>query len=422
MTQLEKARNRKITKEMRFCSRNESVSQETVRKEIAKGRAVIPANRKHKNLKPIIIGEKFLIKINSNIGSSPQHANKKDEMKKLEVSLKYGADAVMDLSIGGNIDEFRRNVIKNSPVPVGTVPIYQAVADGKDIDSLSDRDFLKGIEKHIKDGVDFITVHAGLQKNCLPLLDKRLIGVVSRGGGILVRWMRQNNRENPLYESFDEILEMAYNYDVTLSLGDGLRPGSIHDATDKAQIKELKNLGLLTKRAWKENVQVMIEGPGHVPLNQIEKNMKLEKKYCHNAPFYVLGPLVTDIGAGHDHITAAIGGALAGYYGASFLCYVTPAEHLRLPEINDVREGIIATKIAAHSADIAKGNKKAIAKDYEMSKARKNFDWCRMFELAIDGEKSTRYRRESGIKEDVCTMCGKFCPMKVSNEKQQNKK
>lgn len=416
MTQLEKARRNEITEEMRFVSDIENAKPKAVLKEIASGRAVIPANILHRNLKPIIIGKKFYTKINANIGSSPNRASVGEELEKLNVSIRYGADTVMDLSTGGNIDEIRREIIKNSEVPVGTVPIYQAVVDGGSIGDLSSRDFLKAIEKHIKDGVDFITVHAGLQKKDIPLLKKRLTGVVSRGGSILVRWMKHNNAENPLYENFDEILKMAYRYDVTLSLGDGLRPGSIADETDAAQIAELKNLGKLTKIAWKQNVQVIIEGPGHIPLHKIRKNIEMQKKYCHNAPFYVLGPIVTDVAPGYDHITSAIGGALAGMYGASFLCYVTPAEHLRLPTIKDVREGVIAAKIAAHSADIAKGLKGASDWDREMSKARKGFDWQRQFGLAMDGEKARKYREESNIDEEVCTMCGKFCAMKVYDE------
>lgn len=416
MTQLEKARMNEITKEMLFVSRIEKTSSKTILKEIAAGRAVIPANILHKNLKPIIIGEKFSTKINANIGSSPNRASIGEELEKLNVAVRYGADTVMDLSTGGNIDEIRREIIKNSEVPIGTVPIYQTVVDAGSIEDLSDKDFIRAVEKHIKDGVDFITVHVGLQRKTIPLLKKRLTGVVSRGGSILVRWMKHNSAENPLYENFDKILEMARRYDATLSLGDGLRPGSIADETDAAQIAELRNLGILTKTARKEDVQVIIEGPGHIPLNKIKENIEMQKRYCHNAPFYVLGPIVTDVAPGYDHITSAIGGAVAGMYGASFLCYVTAAEHLRLPTIKDVREGVIATKIAAHSADIAKGLKGAADWDREMSKARKGLDWERQFGLAIDSKKARRYRKESKIDDEVCTMCGKFCAMKVYDE------
>ncbi|MFH1721631.1 MAG: phosphomethylpyrimidine synthase ThiC [Candidatus Altiarchaeota archaeon] len=417
MTQLNKARQGKTTPEMRKVAKNEKIKVDKLRGEIAKGRVVIPANIKHKNLDPIGIGRILSTKINANLGSSPRKAVLKDELGKLKVSLKYGADTVMDLSIGGDIDKIRRTIIKRSPVPVGTVPIYQAVCEKNKIENLSEDDFLAGIEKHVKDGVDFITIHAGLTKSCIPLLTRRLAGVVSRGGSILVRWMKHNNKENPLYTNFDEILDLAAEYDVTLSLGDGLRPGCLKDATDKAQIAELKTLGKLTKLAWKKDVQVMIEGPGHVPLDQIQKNMELQKKYCHNAPFYVLGPLVTDVAPGYDHITSAIGGTLAAYYGASFLCYVTPAEHLRLPELDDVREGVIASRIAAHAADVARGLPGARDWDDKMSKFRVDLDWEGMINTAIDSDKARLYRKQSKIKNNVCTMCGDLCAVKTFKEK-----
>jgi len=317
----------------------------------------------------------------------------------------------MDLSTGGDINFIRKTLIKNCPATFGTVPIYQTVIENSLLNINSDN-LLDTIELHAKQGVDFVTVHAGLTKKALPLLKSRLTGVVSRGGSFLVKWMKHHKKENPLYENFNQLLDIAHKYDLTLSLGDGLRPGSIKDATDKAQIYELKILGKLTKKAWEKDVQVIIEGPGHIPINQIKKNVKLQKKYCYNAPFYVLGPVVTDIAPGYDHITAAIGGAIAGYHGADFLCYVTPAEHLRLPTIEDVKEGVIVTKIAAHAADIAKGVNKAQIRDNLISKYRKQFNWEKQFSLALDPDKARKYRKESRIKNKVCTMCGKYCSMK----------
>ncbi|MBU1939650.1 phosphomethylpyrimidine synthase ThiC, partial [Candidatus Micrarchaeota archaeon] len=324
-----------------------------------------------------------------------------------------GADTVMDLSTGGDIDAVRRAVIKKSRVPVGTVPVYQAIVEKHGIDNVSSDDFLNAIQKHINDGVDFITVHSGVTRAVLPHLPERTAGVVSRGGTFLVRWMKQNNAENPLYENFDSVLEMAREHDVTLSLGDGLRPGCIADATDSAQLTELKTLGNLVLRSREAGVQVIVEGPGHVPLHEIKKNIALQKQHCHGAPFYVLGPLVTDIAPGYDHITSAIGGALAAYYGASFLCCVTPAEHLRLPDVDDLKEGVISSKIAAHAADVARGIPHAAALDLAMARARKKLDWAEMEKLSIDGEKFRRYRAASGAKGDECTMCGDFCVMKV---------
>ncbi len=328
----------------------------------------------------------------------------------------------MDLSTGGNIDEIRQAIIKNSTVPIGTVPIYQAAIEKDTIVDLTESDLIKSIKKHIEDGVDFITIHSGLTKDAIKLLDKRLAGVVSRGGSFLVKWMKHNNKENPLYESFDKILFWAKKHDVTLSLGDGLRPGCLKDATDKAQLHELKVLGELQKKAFEENVQSMIEGPGHVPLDQIEHNVKLQKEMCHNAPFYVLGPLVTDIAPGYDHITSAIGGTLAAFYGADFLCYVTPSEHLGLPSLKEVKEGVIASRIAAHAADIAKGIKGARDWDDAMSEARANLDWPKMMDLAIDKEKAEEIRKRCQPSDnDVCSMCDKFCSVKISKElKEQN--
>ena len=422
MTQLENAKNKILTGQMKSVSASERIPEKKLLSEIAKGRIVIPANRNHKNLVPIGIGKFLRTKINANIGNSSYETDDEAELEKLRLCIKYKADAVMDLSTGKDIDLIRKKMIENSPMPLGTVPIYQAAVENKTIVGLTEQQILDSIRKHIESGVDFITVHSGITRKSLPLLEKRLLGVVSRGGSFLVSWMRHNNKENPVYEAYDEILQAAYEYDCTLSLGDGLRPGCLKDATDSAQVSELKVLGSLAARAKKANVQAMIEGPGHVPLNQIKNNVLLEKKYCNEAPFYVLGPLVTDIAPGYDHITSAIGGALAGYYGADFLCYVTPAEHLRMPNLDDVKEGIIASRIAAHSADIAKGVPSAIDWDNKMSKARAELDWNKMFFLAIDPGKAERYRKESNPDSDVCTMCGKYCAVKVYNESCKNKK
>jgi len=422
MTQLEKAKFNDISKEMEEVASNENIKVKELIKKIAEGKVVIPASTLHQNLKPIGIGEGLKTKINANIGSSPNRADINEELEKLKISIKYGADTVMDLSTGGNIDEIRQAIIKNSQVPVGTVPIYQAAIEKNTIVDLTESDLIKTIKKHIQDGVDFITVHCGVTKDAINLLEKRLMGVVSRGGSFLVKWMKHNNKENPLYESFDKILFWAKKYDVTLSLGDALRPGCLKDATDKAQLHELKTLGELQKKAFQENVQSMIEGPGHIPLDQIEHNIKLEKEMCSNAPFYVLGPLVTDIAPGYDHITSAIGGTLAAMYGADFLCYVTPSEHLGLPTIKEVKEGVIASKIAAHAADIAKGIKGSREWDDNMSQARANLDWKKMMEFAIDKEKAEEIRKRCQPEDqEVCSMCGKFCSVKISKELKEKK-
>ncbi|MDP6670545.1 MAG: phosphomethylpyrimidine synthase ThiC [archaeon] len=411
MTQLESARARKVTPEMKQAAKGEPVDAKALRKLIASGRVVLPANIRHKSLKPIAIGQNLKIKINANIGTSPLKASLSEEMKKLCVAEKFGADTVMDLSIGGNIDKMRKEILKKSKLPVGTVPVYQAFV-GKEISDVSEDDLFKAIQKHCNDGVDFVTVHCGVTKKVAPLVEKRLAGVVSRGGSLLLRWISEHGAENPLFKNFDYVLEMAKELDVTISLGDGLRPGSLKDATDKAQLHELRELGKLSKRAKAAGVQVMVEGPGHVPLNQIEKNIKLQKKICGHAPFYVLGPLVTDVAPGYDHITSAIGGTLAAYYGADFLCYVTPSEHLSLPNVEDVKEGVIASKIAAHAADVARGLKGARDWDDKMSLYRRKLNWDKMFELAIDKEKAKAYRKRSKIKSDECTMCGEFCALK----------
>lgn len=423
MTQLEKARSGTVTPEMRTVAEREQVDVNWLVNQVAKGRVVIPANRRHDRLVPCGIGEGLYIKVNSNIGTSSDRAIIEEEMAKLRASVEAGADTVMDLSTGGDIDVCRKNILKESTIPVGTVPIYQAVVEtveekGGLIHLTVDKIF-DVIERQAEDGVDFITVHCGLTRPALEMLKKqgRITDIVSRGGAFLTTWMLHNDRENPLYEDYERLLSIAKKYDVTLSLGDGLRPGCLADATDRAQIHELMTLGHLTKLAWEEDVQVMIEGPGHVPLDQIEANVILQKKLCHHAPFYVLGPLVTDIAAGYDHVACAIGGAVAGAAGADFLCYVTPAEHLCLPDVDDVREGVVVTKIAAHAADIARGHKLAMERDRQMSRARKNLDWETQMKLAIDPEKARRYREQNPpAEDDVCTMCGKYCAIKQVRE------
>jgi phosphomethylpyrimidine synthase len=415
MTQLIEARNNKITKEIKIVAEKENIDQNELIKKISNGKVVIPASTLHKSLDPIGIGEGLKIKVNANIGSSPNKAEIEYEIKKLRVCIDAKADTVMDLSTGGNIDQIRRKIIKNSHIPIGTVPVYQAACKVEDVVDLQENDFVSSIKRHIEDGVDFITIHAGILKRSIPYIKKRIMGVVSRGGALTLKWMIHHQSENPFYQTFDEILEMARQYDVTLSLGDGLRPGCLKDATDEAQISELHVLGELTQRCWNAGVQVMIEGPGHIPLHQIKKNVRLEKKICHGAPFYVLGPLVTDIAPGYDHITSAIGGCLAAFYGADFLCYVTPSEHLGLPNIEEVREGVIAARIAAHAADIARGSKDAIDWDNQMSEARSNLDWKKMLDLAINPEIAEKIReRCKDSDEDVCSMCGRFCSLKTS--------
>ncbi len=415
MTQLEKARDHEITEEMEVAARKENIEVDILINKIAEGKVVIPASILHKNLDYIGIGDGLKVKVNANIGSSPYKADLDYELEKLRVCVDAKADTVMDLSTGGDIDLIRRSIIKNSNIPLGTVPVYQAACKVDDVVDLSENDFINGIRNHVEDGVDFITVHAGLLRSSIPLIKKRLMGVVSRGGALIVKWMIHNGRENPFYSNFDKILEIAKDYDVTLSFGDGLRPGCIKDATDEAQISELKVLGDLTKRARDYGVQVMIEGPGHIPVNQIKENIRLEKEICDGAPFYVLGPLVTDIAPGYDHITSAIGGCLAAYYGADFLCYVTPAEHLGLPNVEEVKEGVIASRIAAHAADIAKGLPHAIEWDDKMSKARSDLDWKKMLELSINPIIARKIRdRCFDTDDDVCSMCGKFCSIKTS--------
>ncbi len=422
MTLLNKAKSGKITEEMRTVAEKEGVDLQYIRENIARGCIVIPYNKRHKFLKlPFGIGRGLRIKVNANIGTSSEQASLSQEIKKLNVAVKAGADTVMDLSTGGDIDKIRKSIIDRSPVPVGTVPIYQAAIESakrKGIVKMTEDFIFSIIEKQAQDGVDFMTVHCGVTIEAIKRLKSqgRILDIVSRGGAFLVEWMIYNNKENPLFENYDRLLEIAKKYDVTLSLGDGLRPGCLADATDRAQIQELVILGELAERALEEGVQVIIEGPGHMPIDHIKANVLLEKKICGGAPFYVLGPLVTDISPGYDHITGAIGGALAGYLGADFLCYLTPSEHLRLPTVDDVREGVIVTRIAAHAADIAKGTRGAMDRDIEMAAARKNLNWEKQISLSIDPEKAERYRKESGIINDKCTMCGQYCAIDIVNK------
>ena len=427
-TQMYYARRGEITQEMSYVARIEGLSENLVMDEVAKGSIIIPANINHKNLKPMGIGRKLRTKVNANIGNSSLSSDICAELRKLEICLEFGADTVMDLSTDGDLDAIRSAIIEHSSVPVGTVPMYEILKEAKEVTNITNKLILEILEKQAKQGVSYFTIHAGFLREFLPLVKKRKMGIVSRGGSLSASYMSKLNRQNPFYEIFDEILEICAKYDVSLSLGDGLRPGCLYDATDEAQLSELKVLGELTLRAWQKDVQVMIEGPGHVPLNQIEYNMKIEQELCHDAPFYVLGPLVSDIGAGYDHITSAIGGTMAAYHGASMLCYVTQKEHLGLPNENDVREGIVAHKIAAHAADIALGKAGAIEKDHEMSDARYAFDWNKQFELSFDPKKARELHDES-LPEDAfksahfCSMCGpKFCAYKISKDLEKGEK
>ena len=427
-TQMYYARRGEITQEMSYVARIEGLSENLVMDEVAKGSIIIPANINHKNLKPMGIGRKLKTKINANIGNSSLSSDICAELRKLEICLEFGADTVMDLSTDGDLDAIRSAIIEHSSVPVGTVPMYEILKEAKEVTNITNELILEILEKQAKQGVSYFTIHAGFLREFLPLVKKRKMGIVSRGGSLSASYMSKLNKQNPFYEIFDEILEICAKYDVSLSLGDGLRPGCLFDATDEAQLSELKVLGELTLRAWEKDVQVMIEGPGHVPLNQIEYNMKIEQELCHDAPFYVLGPLVSDIGAGYDHITSAIGGTMAAYHGASMLCYVTQKEHLGLPNENDVREGIVAHKIAAHAADVALGKVGAIEKDHAMSDARYAFDWNKQFELSFDPKKARELHDES-LPEDAfksahfCSMCGpKFCAYKISKDLEKGEK
>ena len=426
-TQMYYAKKGVITPEMNYVAQAEALNPELVRSEVAAGKMIIPANIHHENLLPMAIGREAKTKINANIGNSSLSSDICAELEKLQICLKYGADTVMDLSTGGDLDAIRSAIIANSTVPIGTVPMYQIIHDIKEVENLTADDILKTLEKQARQGVSYFTIHAGFLLKFMPLVAKRKMGIVSRGGSLTASWMMHHHKENPFYEAFDDILEICAAHDVVLSLGDGLRPGCLYDATDEAQLSELRILGELTLRAWEKNVQVMIEGPGHIPLNQIEYNMKIERELCHGAPFYVLGPLPTDIGAGYDHITSAIGGTMAAFYGASMLCYVTPKEHLGLPNANDVREGIVAHKIAAHAADVALGKAGAIERDHAMSDARYAFDWNRQFELSLDPERARELHdeslpQESFKKAEFCSMCGpKFCAYKISKNLMKEK-
>jgi phosphomethylpyrimidine synthase len=419
LTQLHFARQGVVTEEMTFVARRERLEPELVRAEVARGRLVIPANVNHPELEPIGIGIAVNCKINANIGNSAVLSDVDAELEKLRVCLKLGADTVMDLSTGGDIPRIREAIIRASPIPVGTVPIYEALAHVDEVAQLTPTMLLEIIEAQARQGVDYMTIHAGLLREFVPLAAKRLIGIVSRGGALMAQWMLANKAENPLYTHFDAICEIFKKYDVTFSLGDGLRPGCLADASDPAQFGELKVLGELARKAWSHDVQVMIEGPGHVPLDQIPMNMERERELCDEAPFYVLGPLVTDIAPGYDHITSAIGAAVAAQHGASMLCYVTPKEHLGLPNVDDVRQGIIAYKIAAHAADIARHRPGARDRDDALSRARRAFDWKKQFELSLDPETARAMHDETLPDEsykqaEYCSMCGpKFCAMKI---------
>ena len=426
-TQMHLARKNIITPEMRYVAEEEGLDAELVRSEIARGRLIVTANVNHKNLLPLGIGIVTRCKINANIGNSAITSDASHELEKMRWAIQYGADTVMDLSTGGDINAIRKTIIEHSTVPVGTVPTYQALSKVEKIEDLTEEILLETIEEQAMQGVDYMTVHAGLLLRYLPLTTTRIMPIVSRGGAIIAQWMIYHHRENPFYTRFDDICKIFQKYDVAFSLGDGLRPGCLADASDEAQFSELKTLGELTLRAWEHDVQVMIEGPGHVPINQIEMNVKKEMELCHEAPFYVLGPLVTDIAAGYDHITSAIGGAIAASAGVSMLCYVTPKEHLGLPDLEDVKQGCVAHKIAAHAADIARGRPGARKRDDEMARARYAFQWERQFELCLDPGTARQFHDETLPNDEnktstFCSMCGpKFCSMNLSHNVMQEK-
>ncbi|MFO0824367.1 MAG: phosphomethylpyrimidine synthase ThiC [Gemmataceae bacterium] len=424
MTQLEAARKGIVTPAMEFVARREDLDPELVRSEVARGRMVIPANIVHlaKRLEPMCIGVASKCKINANIGNSAVTGKVEDELEKLHTAVHLGADTVMDLSTGGNIDGIRQAIIDASPVPIGTVPAYQIIQNVKDPKDITPRMLLDMVEHQAKQGVDYMTIHAGVLLEYVALTSNRVTGIVSRGGSLMAGWMVAHHQQNPWYTHFDELCEIMRAYDVTFSLGDGMRPGCLADANDKAQFAELKTLGELTKKAWDHGCQVMIEGPGHIPLHLVKMNVEKERELCYDAPFYVLGPLVTDVAPGYDHITSAIGAALAAEAGAAMLCYVTPKEHLGLPNKDDVRQGVIAYKIAAHAGDIARGRKNVRQRDDDLSKARFEFDWNRQFELSLDPETARRMHDET-LPQDVfksakfCSMCGpKFCSMRITQD------
>jgi phosphomethylpyrimidine synthase len=421
-SQMHFARRGLVTEEMLYVADGEKISPETIRDEVAAGRMIIPANINHPELEPMAIGVASLCKINANIGNSAITSNVDEELRKLHTAVHFGADTVMDLSTGGGIHEIREAILRNSPVPIGTVPIYEAVSRVKRIEDLTAELMLEVIEEQAQQGVDYMTIHAGVLVQYLPLIAKRITGIVSRGGAILAQWMAHHHKQNFLYERFDDVTKLMKKYDVAYSLGDGLRPGCIADASDEAQFAELRTLGELTKRAWESDVQVMIEGPGHVPMDKIQEQVEKEVEWCHGAPFYTLGPLVTDIAPGYDHITSAIGAAMIGWHGASMLCYVTPKEHLGLPNAKDVKDGIIAYKIAAHAADVARHRSGARDRDDALSYARYTFDWEKQFELSLDPE-TARSMHDETLADDYykeakfCSMCGpKFCSMNYSQK------
>ena len=420
MTQKSEAVKGNITPEMEDVSKNENIDVDKLVKLIANGKVVIPKNI-NSNVKACGIGEGLTTKINANIGSSSKIDDLDLEINKAKLAVEYGADAIMDLSTGSDLKLFRKKIMEAIDVIIGTVPIYEAgvvtLAKGNEIIDMDPDDIFKAIENQAREGVDFMTLHCGITKDLVSKLEKqkRMMGIVSRGGTFMASWIKHNGEENPLYENYDYLLELSYEYDITLSLGDGLRPGCLADASDIPQIQELVNLGGLVKRAQDANVQVMVEGPGHMPLNQIKANMEIQKTICHGAPFYVLGPLVTDLAPGYDHITSAIGGAIAATSGANFLCYVTPAEHLSLPSLEDVKEGVIASKIAAQAADVALGLDTAWEKEVKMATARKNFDWEEQFNLAFDNVKPRHYRNKCELEDDeMCSMCGEYCAVKIA--------
>jgi len=423
MTQLERACRGEITSEMREVALQEGIQAEKVRDLVSKGLVVIPANKNHKNLKPRGFGKELRTKVNANLGTSPTFPEWKNEIEKLKIALSCEVDAVMDLSTGGEIQTCRQEIIARSPVPVGTVPIYEAAVKTRDeygaVVKMDPDDLFEVIADQAEEGVDFITVHCGVTRRIVEKLKEqpRLLGIVSRGGSMIAGWMLHNKKENPLYEQFDRLLEICKEYDVTLSLGDGLRPGCLDDATDRAQIEELIILGELVQRSRAAGVQVMVEGPGHVPFDQIASNVVLQKRLCYGAPFYVLGPLVTDIAPGYDHITAAIGGTAAAAAGADFLCYVTPSEHLGLPTADDVRDGVIASRIAAHAADIVKGPLRVKGRDSAMAVARRDLNWEKQMELALDPEKARKVHKDlNPVEQEVCSMCGEFCAIDLVNQ------
>jgi phosphomethylpyrimidine synthase len=422
VTQMHYARQGVITPEIEYVAKRERLEAAFVRDEVARGRAIIPANKNHPELQPMGIGIAFNCKINANIGNSAISSDELEELEKLYLCLRYGADTVMDLSTGKRIKEIRETLLRFSPIPLGTVPIYECIEMVDDVTKLNIDDMLGVIEAQAKQGVDYMTIHAGVLLEFMPLIQGRITGIVSRGGSLMAQWMLHHHKQNPFYTHFDAICEIFRKHDVAFSLGDGLRPGSLHDASDEAQFAELKVLGALTKKAWKHDVQVMIEGPGHVPMDQIEMNVKKQMEICHEAPFYTLGPLVTDIAPGYDHITSAIGAAMIAWHGTALLCYVTPKEHLGLPDPEDVRQGLIAYKIAAHAADIARKRPAARERDDAMSHARYTFDWEKQFQLALDPDRAREYHDQTLPQpahkaSEFCSMCGpKFCAMHISRQ------